>query len=135
MALITWNNNYSVNIKEIDSQHKKLVDLVNELYDNMKIGKGKEVTGKVLNDLVKYTESHFAYEEELFKKFKYIEGVKHSQEHAQLLSKVKSFVKDFDSGKGSVSVELLNFLKDWLVSHIGNSDKKYSQFLNSKGVS
>ena len=87
MALITWNNNYSVNIKEIDSQHKKLVELVNELYDNMKIGKGKEVTGKVLNDLVKYTESHFAYEEELFKKFKYIEGVKHSQEHAQLLSK------------------------------------------------
>jgi len=44
-------------------------------------------------------------------------------------------VKDFDSGKGSVSVDLLNFLKDWLVGHIGNSDKKYSQFLNSKGVS
>ena len=48
MAMITWSDNLSVNVGEIDMQHKKLVVMINELYDAMKIGKGKETVQKEL---------------------------------------------------------------------------------------
>ena len=51
MALFVWSDKYSVNIKEIDSQHKKLVDLLNSLHDSMKVGRGSEVLGKTLTEL------------------------------------------------------------------------------------
>ncbi|MEK6737452.1 MAG: bacteriohemerythrin, partial [Planctomycetota bacterium] len=73
MALMTWNNGLSVNIKEIDVQHKKLIELINQLHGAMGEGKGKEVSGKILSDLIYYTVSHFTYEEKLFKQYGYSE--------------------------------------------------------------
>jgi hemerythrin len=71
MAMVTWNDNLSVNVAEIDLQHKKLVGLINELFDAMKIGKGKDVTGKILDGLISYTATHFTQEERYFDKFGY----------------------------------------------------------------
>ncbi len=42
MPIIQWNQVFSVNIKQIDAQHMKLVELVNLLHDSMKEGKGKK---------------------------------------------------------------------------------------------
>ena len=63
MALITWNNMLSTGVTEQDNQHKKLIDLINQLNDAMQAGKGSEVLGKVLAELVNYTVFHFGYEE------------------------------------------------------------------------
>lgn len=60
MALMSWSDNLSVNIKEIDEQHKKLVGMVNDLHDAMKMGKGNDVTGKILTGLIQYVGTHFA---------------------------------------------------------------------------
>lgn len=135
MALITWNENYSVKVKEIDNQHKKLVDLINQLHDAMKEGKGKDIIGNILNELVNYTVYHFGYEEKLFDKYGYPEGKIHTRQHNDLVWKVKSYVNDFQSGKGVLPLEVMNFLRDWLLNHIGKDDKKYTPFLNSKGLS
>lgn len=50
MALFVWSDKYSVNINEIDNQHKKLVDILSSLHDSMKAGKGSEVLGKTLRN-------------------------------------------------------------------------------------
>jgi hemerythrin-like metal-binding protein len=134
MPLLTWNKDYSVKIQEIDVQHQKLVELINELHDGMKIGKGKEIIGKILNELVNYTAFHFQTEEKLFDKYGYPDKIVHKRQHGDLVEQVMSFKKSFDEGKGVVTVDLMNFLKDWLTNHINNSDKNYSKFLNSKGV-
>ena len=63
MALIAWNDSYSVKVKQMDEQHKKLVEMINQLHDAMKVGQGKQVVGDVLNALVSYTKTHFASEE------------------------------------------------------------------------
>ncbi|MGZ6208055.1 MAG: bacteriohemerythrin, partial [Syntrophales bacterium] len=62
MALITWTDALSVNIKETDTQHRRLIDLINKLHDSMKVGKGNDVLGPILSDPVKYTVSHFSTE-------------------------------------------------------------------------
>ncbi len=134
MPLINWSENYSVSVKEIDSQHKKLVDLINNLHEGMKHGKGKEILGGVLNELVNYTAYHFSFEEKLFDKYLYPETIHHKREHQKLVEKVKSFANDFNNGRTTVSVDVMNFLKDWLINHIQGTDKKYSSFLNNKGV-
>ena len=134
MALITWSDALSVNIKEIDTQHQRLVDLVNKLHDSMKSGKGNDILGPILSDLVRYTVSHFATEERYFQKFAYPEFQQHKKEHDDLAQKAKVLKASFEQGKQTISIEVLNFLKDWLSKHILGSDKKYSPFLIGKGL-
>ncbi|MBA4407716.1 hemerythrin [bacterium] len=135
MALLNWSDNYSVRVREIDTQHKKLIDLINTLHDGMKSGKGKEVLGGILNELVAYTVYHFGFEEKLFDKYGYPETIIHKRQHADLIAQVKKFVDSYNSGDGVLTIELMNFLRDWLTQHIAGSDKKYSDFFNGKGVS
>ena len=134
MALINWNDSYSVKVKVIDVQHKKIVDIINELHDKMKEGKGKEVVGKLLNQLLDYTVLHFAFEEKLLNTNNYPDSKTHIKLHSDLIEEVKAFRKKYESGSAMLSLELMNFLKKWLVEHILNSDKKYSAHLNANGV-
>ena len=134
MPLMTWNNDLSVNIKEIDSQHKKLVDLINELHDEMMAYKGKDVLGKVLSELLSYTKTHFFTEEKIMNSNGYPAYLTHKQEHDKLTKKVAELKNDFDAGKIVLGTEVMKFLKDWLTNHIMKSDKAYTPFLNSKGI-
>lgn len=134
MALITWSDKYSVKVKSIDLQHKKLVELINELHEALAAAKAKEVLSKILQDLINYTKDHFSYEEQLLNKNNYPALFGHKQEHTNLTNKVVDFQNQFLAGRTSISIEMMNFLRDWLVNHINGTDKKYSEFLASKGV-
>ncbi len=134
MALFTWSDKYSVNINEIDNQHKKLVDMLNALHDAMKAGKGNEVLGKTLGELIQYVGVHFATEEKLMSTHGYPEYNAHKAEHIKLTQKAVDLQKNFQQGEHVLTMEVLGFLKDWLQNHILGTDKKYSPFLNSKGV-
>ncbi len=134
MSLITWDNSFSVKIKVIDNQHQKLVSLINALYDGMNQGKGRDAIGKTLDELVSYTRTHFAYEEQLFKIHGYPTLAEHKAEHDALTEKVIDFQKQYREGKANLALPLMTFLKDWLTNHIRGTDQKYTAFLNSKGV-
>jgi len=134
MALIMWNDIYSVHIKEIDDQHKKLIKMVNELNSAMGLGKGREIMGSILAGLIDYTKSHFGTEEELMQKYLYPGYLSHKANHDALTKQVINIMNAFQEGKSIVTIEVMNFLKDWLVNHIQNADQKYAPYLNSKGV-
>lgn len=134
MALITWDDSLSVNVAEIDQQHKKLIDLINELNDAMKRGEGKSVVGKTVYNLFNYTLIHFKNEEQYFEKFGYPDTEKHKKEHAAFVQKVTDFKDGIESGKLSLSVGVMKFLRDWLQNHIKGTDKKYSDFFNENGL-
>lgn len=134
MDLITWNEALSVNIKEINVQHKKLISMINELNSAMGSGKGKEIMGGVLSGLVDYTKSHFAAEEGLLQKHQYPGYLNHKAEHDKLTKQVVDIANTFNAGKAVVTVEIMSFLKNWLTNHIQAIDKKYSSHLNAKGV-
>ncbi len=134
MTLINWNDALSVNIQEIDRHHRKLMDLINGVYQSMMLDKGKDFIGKILNELLEYTTYHFDYEEKLFHQHGYPKTSGHIAKHRDLVSKVKGFVDDFHAGSAKVDHELLMFLRSWLTNHIMGTDQEYSEFLNSKGV-
>ena len=134
MALLTWSDKYSVNVKQFDDQHKKLVNMVNELHDSMKIGKGKEVLEKILAGLIRYTSTHFADEERLMQQHNYTGYEQHKKEHNLLVIQVLDLQKNYRGGKAILSQQVMTFLKDWLQKHIQGEDKNYGPFLNSKGI-
>ncbi len=132
--LINWTPVLSVNIEQIDGEHKKLVDMINGLNDAMKTGKSKERLGWLLNELVGYAGVHFGTEETLMDRHAYPSAVLHKLEHKKFVGQVGEFKKLFDSGKAMLSMEVMSFLSDWLKNHIMKTDKQYGPFFNGKGV-
>jgi hemerythrin len=134
MALFEWNNDLSVNVAEIDAQHRRLITLINQLNDAMKQGKGKDVLGKTIGDLFAYAGTHFANEERYFDRFSYPQTAAHKAKHQAFVKKVSEFKEGYDAGKLTLTLEIMTFLKDWLKGHIQGDDKKYGPFFNEKGL-
>jgi len=133
-VLFHWDATYSVNIGIIDTQHKTLVGMVNDLHQAMAQGSGKDKLGGILSNLVKYTQAHFATEERMMQSHGYPEFLAHKSEHESLTSTVLDLQRRFLANEVGLSVDAMEFLKDWLVKHILGSDKKYTPFLNAQGV-
>ena len=134
MAFITWNDSYSVNVAEIDEQHKQLINLANRMYDAMRAGKGKEALGPVLSELLNYTAYHFSAEESLLERYSYPDLEEHHQLHELATEKVRELRAELDSGNTSLAIEVMMFLSNWLNVHILEVDRKYGAFLNEIGV-
>ncbi|MGE4351118.1 MAG: bacteriohemerythrin [Bdellovibrionales bacterium] len=135
MALMTWDNSYSVGIPSIDEQHQKLMKMINDLHDGMVAKKSREVLGPILESLVTYTVEHFDYEEKIFAQTAYPQTASHKQEHAKLKQRALEIRDRFkSSASGTLSLEVLNFLRDWLSGHIKGVDKQYSQHLIANNI-
>jgi hemerythrin len=134
MAHMNWEERYSVKVREIDEQHKKLIDLINSLHDAMVEGKAKDAMGELLRDLVSYADTHFVLEEKYMSRFNYPGNIAHQYEHKAFTQKVLDFQKNFNEGKILFSLEVMNFLKSWLINHILITDMRYSSFFNENGL-
>ncbi len=134
MPMITWSDEYSVEIQEIDEQHKRLIQIINELYDAVATKKKREQLSAIIRELVDYTKVHFAVEETLMRIFHYAEYEGHKQIHDNIVAKVTDFQHKFEAGDDQVGMELLMFLKEWLFDHINKVDKRYSNHFTKHGV-
>jgi hemerythrin len=135
MALMEWTPQMQIGIKQIDSEHKKLVLLINQLFEAMQKGAGHEALGQILTGLINYTATHFAYEEKLFAETGYPDTAAHKKEHENLKQRVLDIQKRYAAGdEDTLSIETLTFLKNWLINHTTGSDKKYAPHLTSRGI-
>ena len=134
MALFEWNDMFSVSIDSIDEQHKLLISYVNQLHDAMMEGKASIEVEPILAGLINYTESHFKHEEELFEEFGYEDAQEHKDIHAKLVKEVLAFQKKLAAGETTLSSDLMEFLKEWLMDHIMQEDKKYIECLTNNGA-
>ena len=134
MSHIAWDEKYSVNIEVIDEQHKKIIEVLGHLFDEMGKKKSREVLGSILDQMVQYATEHFATEEIFMTQYAFPGYVEHKKEHEAFRAKVAAFLKDFAAEKASLSVDVIRFLTDWLDYHILDVDKKYGPFLNEKGI-
>ena len=132
MAYIEWEDSYSVGVEIFDNEHKKLIDIINRLHLALLMKETDAVMGKTLKDLIDYTITHFAHEEENMANQTYSDFFKHKKEHDELIKKVQDYKSQIESGKTTISLSLMNFLKDWLMSHILGTDMKYRAFFAGK---
>ena len=133
--LVTWSDSaYSVGVRAIDVQHKKLVGMINGLHKAMRNRASGRVMEELVAELKNYTVDHFRTEELLFDKFGYQDSAEHKVLHKKFVDQVMEFDAELRSGKAKVTMEVMHFLKDWLIKHIQGEDRRYTSFMNSHGV-
>ena len=129
MAFIDWTEEFSLNIVEIDEQHRQLVEIINKFDEAARQGKGSRIMNEILNSLIGYTQEHFNFEEKMMQEADYPNLDLHQSQHRQLLQKIERFQFDFDAGGRRITAEVREFLRYWLVSHILKDDKAFAGFL------
>lgn len=134
MEFIAWDDKFSVNVAEIDKQHKEIFKITNNLLNAIADGTGNEIVGDILGKLTDYISMHFKTEENYFDKFSYPKSFSHKEEHQTFVLKVSEFKKSFEKGRESLYVEVTNFILNWLMSHLLLSDKEYTKFFSEKGL-
>lgn len=132
--MFKWDEEYSVGIQAIDTQHKEIFKLLNKLLEAMKQGQAGHVTNEIILELEKYAVLHFQKEEFFFHRFSFSGAEEHIREHQMFIQKVISLKADLKSGKIIMSFELLNFLKEWIDHHILKVDKEYSECFKQNGL-
>ena len=134
MKLITWNDNYSVNVEEIDNQHKELIRIINELYVSVVDGKNRNIMDKIFKDLTEYATTHFKTEEDYFEKFNYPEASFHKQQHEDSAKKIEEFKKRNEEGRKILDSEILHFLINWFINHVILIDRRFTECFHENGV-
>lgn len=130
-----WLPDYSVNIRQIDEQHKELVNILNRLFMAVTRREGERVIAEILDGLMSYTLTHFELEEDLMRQAKYKDLEPHIDEHRKLVAKLDALTKKYMLYEKPIYFEMLSFLKTWLREHIQGVDKKYSAALLQAGFS
>jgi hemerythrin len=132
LDLVVWDDKYATGIKLIDSQHKELFSLTNELFhaclhgdEAYKGGVFKETMSRV----VEYVRFHFGAEQELLQRINYPDYQEHKKQHDTLVLKILASVKDYNEGKNFVPNHFVRTLRDWILSHIALSDKLYAAYI------
>jgi hemerythrin len=129
--LVEWNQKYSVGIELIDTQHKKLIDLTNALYQGCLTGEeaARRYFLQTIQGTVDYVKYHFAAEEKLMEHFKYPEIANHKSQHSSFVMKILEDVNSFQTGKKFVPNTFVRYLKDWILSHIAVMDQNYAEYI------
>ena len=135
MAFMPWSDELVLGLTEIDQQHRWLVDQTNALHDELsRSDPRRQVIGDILEGLVDYTHNHFIVEEVMFQQHGYPETPAHKAEHDAFTGTAMDLLMRFEDGE-EVSLEAMDFLKDWLIHHILKVDKAYTPFFKAKGLS
>jgi len=124
MKKLEWTDNLNTGIQVIDRQHRRLVALINRLNYAHTGGASKDELGRVIDELLDYTQTHFAFEEAMLEDVSYATLTKHKAEHAQFIRQVEALVEKHKQKEAS-AVELNNLMVSWLFNHILHEDAAY----------
>ncbi len=125
MTTIQWQKAFSTKIKPIDEQHKKLLQILNDV-DASKTQE-KETIIRALENLFEYIDYHFSFEEALMKKADFSGYTRHKGLHDEITRVVQEYRENIHTEKAIDAHKLISFLVDWLIIHIMQEDKGFAQ--------
>ncbi len=130
MPFMIWEDRYSVD-PTMDLEHRKFFEMLNRLHEAMQSGSGRQLYDKILLELASYTRSHFRSEEAMLARRGYPELPGHQQLHRRFTARVQELENKLAAGERVLSIELLEFLRDWLSDHILGADARYGVWLKA----
>jgi hemerythrin len=135
MKIINWKDEFSVGVKELDDQHKKLVRMVNALIAEQNSLTDPTTIADLLTQMTEYAQVHFRAEEYLMAEYGYDQKGQQEKQHQAFIDETISFHSSADIGSNILSVALLDYLSTWLINHILTEDMQYKEFFKNKGLS
>lgn len=134
MSFIVWQSKYETGVMSIDNDHRNLISMIENLYSAISKGESKNVIDIIVNGLSEYAIVHFNREEMLMKSIGFEGFEKHKDSHKTFADKVNSFQQMLASGQQDISVEVVAFLRDWLINHIQNIDMQFVDEFKKHGI-
>lgn len=131
---IEWKDSFNVNVEQIDTQHKRLLNIINDLKDCVDLKINPVILDRLTDlslDLSDYTIYHFTCEEKLMTEHSYPEIDEQKKEHQYFIAKVNDFKEKIQSDK-RLNRDILTFLTNWFLDHVQKKDRKLGKFLNHK---
>lgn len=134
MPRIAWDDKYLIGIMEFDDDHKLLVDLLGEIYNAFIYSNpGDRKPQEILDSLTAYTVAHFGSEEEWMRQFDYPRREQHVQEHKMFVLRLAEFRQNCQDGTGHLTLDIISFLRVWLLTHISSTDLELGVFQREGG--
>jgi hemerythrin len=133
-STFSWREEYSVNLHNIDSDHKTMFEAAETLSRSIEQGQDTLVLKDVFNFLINYTTEHFKREEQLMSLYSYPDLEMHSRKHLLLTEEVVKFKQSFEANESTLDTTFLSFLQNWILEHILTEDRKYATYLNERNV-
>lgn len=124
MPLLTWKPEYAVGVESVDFEHEQMINLINEIYDEMKTRKDVDSIEQFLGDVHFAISAHFALEEKLMREAAYPEYAAHKDDHEELLDQIRGLMDQFvlDPDKGYDLLQ--DHLSDWFAHHFATFDAR-----------
>ena len=135
MSRIVWDESFSIDVEEIDSQHKIWIQTINDLHDALSrssSGNLSEETEKAVKIMWDYTRFHFETEEAYMKRIKYPDLLIHQALHDKFSLEVMEIYNEIKEGKQVLSTVVMKMLLKWLQEHILQDDKKIGLYLSGQ---
>jgi len=129
MPLIDWNDALSTGYRPMDADHMRLAELVNELHDNLLAGSSMTLIEAGFHRIARHTANHFRHEERLMAESSFPDSLNHTLAHQQLETQIADLLRQVDAGEPVFTLELVEFLRNWLLNHILSMDKKLGEHL------
>jgi hemerythrin-like metal-binding protein len=135
MDKIFWTDKLSVGVAMLDEQHKRLIEMTNQLIEAPKITTKSETISKILGDMLNYAQVHFKSEENLFRRYGYPKLDQHITEHQAFKKQTMRFFQEITVDVSTVPDTMLKYLCEWIVEHILTSDMAYKPFFKKLNLS
>ena len=132
--MFEWSTDYAVGIGQVDEEHQQLFVLAEHLHRAMLEGNGKATLVNLLARLVDYTCYHFTHEEQLMERIQYPGYRQHQQEHTVLRSRVRELQDRAASGEMTMTMDVAQFLMEWIKHHIIASDRRIGNYMTTRGT-
>lgn len=134
MEKVEWDDGFSVGVKKLDEQHRKIIGIINKLIDASNLSVDSELISDALMEMTQYASDHFETEEHLMMEYKYPDYKSNKDHHIEFRKRTAGFSMDTLQYKRTVPTEILTYLKEWWVDHILKVDMKYKAFFVERGV-
>ena len=129
MALVEWNDNFSVGVPDIDHEHRQLIELINELYANLQADHETEDVLAFFGEIHAGISAHFALEERLMRESGYAEYQAHKEEHERLLDDIRDLMDEYAADKTLDEEDMSRRLQSWFSNHFKTMDARlHKQF-------
>ena len=134
MSFVEWESKLDLGIKKIDEHHRQLVKILNDTYNAIILDSKQAELKAIIEKLADYTTYHFTTEERLMTEHNFSGMNDHLLEHEEFSRNILDFQDMCSRGESVIAIDLLVFLRSWLVNHILKVDREYVTFLIKKGV-
>ena len=133
MRLRQWQEEYSVGVKELDDQHRTLLNIINTLVEKQSDFENQKYFTTNLPSLIHYAYTHFATEEGYLHKANFPDLQQHILEHVDFIMQTLSLSEKSKTHDMTSRKELLDFLEKWYALHVLGSDRHYISALTKAG--